>query len=127
MGLTIDSSNAFYDGPAGHTISAGVFGLLRWNIREKRIEMRPNLTPDSTGRCYVTFGGSGSSAQTHKKCVQNLLRFVRDYGVLEQWQADNIHEINRDLWGAAIRLWGLPVWSEEGDFVWREEGDFGYK
>ena len=75
--------------------------------------MRPNLSSNAQFKCFVTFGGDGASPDTHRECILNFVRFIRTYGVWDQWVVDDIRGIHQRLWGAAVTVWGLPVWSVE--------------
>ena len=89
----------------------GYTACVRWNIAKKRMELWPSFLPTST-KIYIKFGHRTANPETHRECVHKVVRFIRLYGVKAQWEADNIKDINQRLWIAAIKVWGLPAWSE---------------
>lgn len=64
----------------------------------------------------ITFGGTEDSrgnSNTNFTCIQDFTAFIKFYGNKAQWESDGISDFNRELWKAAVALWGYPVWSQE--------------
>ncbi|KAK4209366.1 hypothetical protein QBC37DRAFT_294714 [Rhypophila decipiens] len=83
-------------------------GSIRWRTQKRRIEPIPNLSrADEFGA--ITFGDG--TPETHRECATNIVTFVRHCGAESQWKEGGIDQFNRELWKAAVKAWGLPVWT----------------
>ena len=89
------------------------YGLLRWNIAEKRLELIPNNNNRSF-KLFVAFGTGRGNEGTQMECIIQFHRFIDRYGFQHQWTADQLDGINMRFWQAATSLWGYPVWQEHG-------------
>ncbi|KAK3313592.1 hypothetical protein B0H66DRAFT_356907 [Apodospora peruviana] len=96
------------DSPAGWVTR--FHSTIKWRITHRRIELTPYFyRPQEI--FSITFG-RGDLA-TNRNCIRNFVAFVRARGIEEQWKADGIDEINKDLWKAAVKVWGYPTWTQE--------------
>ncbi|KAK0713276.1 hypothetical protein B0T26DRAFT_753402 [Lasiosphaeria miniovina] len=87
-------------------------GLIRWRLSHHRIELSRDMD-NGQNMSYITFDGSRGSAESNNECLDELYYFIEECGGEEQWKADEINVVNRDLWKAAVREWGWPVWTED--------------
>ncbi|KAK3367663.1 hypothetical protein B0H63DRAFT_515470 [Podospora didyma] len=87
-------------------------GMIRWRIASHRMELTPDMGNRHKVSC-ITFDRTRGNQDTHVECAEELDDFIEECGFRSQWEADGIHLFNRELWKAAIRLWGYPVWSKE--------------
>jgi len=92
--------------------SPSYHGVVRWRLADRRVELIRDIA-----RKYefstITFGKQGGNNETHQQCVTNFVAFVRACGIEAQWTHDGNDSFHRELWKAAIRVWGYPVWGSE--------------
>ncbi|KAM7185850.1 hypothetical protein V8F20_011621 [Naviculisporaceae sp. PSN 640] len=85
-------------------------GSIRWRLAERRIELLPDITRKEQF-ATITFGPQGSP-ETNKACARKLVAFIRRCGIEGQWKSGGIDKFNKELWGAALKEWGYPVYAE---------------
>ena len=94
---------------------------MSWSFKDKHLVLR--LIPDVNDRRHkllIVWGKNGTD-QDRDYCIDQLSQFITSYGGphgQEQWQADGIHNVNKEIWVAAERLWGYPVFQEEFPSTW---------
>lgn len=97
--------------------------MLRWDVKEKRLECWKWIGEGSGKDCLVISWGTESegSEETFMQAATKVEQFVARYGIFDQWahksetQPKSLHDINSEIWMAATELWGLPTWQENVD------------
>ncbi|KAI2618903.1 hypothetical protein GGR54DRAFT_640445 [Hypoxylon sp. NC1633] len=84
-------------------------GMIKWNIKDKRVELIPDLD-DRKRMMTIAFCPQGTE-ESAQLCTSNFGAFIKKYGDMNQWVADDTHKIHETFWNAAVKLWGSPIWS----------------
>lgn len=91
------------------TAEAQYHGAVRWRLAQRRIELLPNVNRRDQF-ATITFGEGDE--ETNRICARKLVAFIRACGIEDQWRAGSCDLFNRQLWRAAIKECGYPVYRE---------------
>ncbi len=87
-------------------------GMVNWNIEKRLIELTPVLD-NKDDKYLVSFCPEGTP-ESLRDYMGRFVGFINDYGSMEQWELEDFSGFHARLLGAAIELWGYPVWSAVG-------------
>ena len=87
-------------------------GMVKWDIKHKRIKLTPNIHQRDR-MDFISFRLHGTE-ESREECEIYFSDFIKTHGVLQQWVADGVDDVNQELWDAASELWGFPVLERVG-------------
>lgn len=95
-----------------------MYGLVNWIVRNKRLELIPDLN-QWDNKFMISWSDTSSGMEADNDvCLNALAQFIKTYGGPhgeEQWKYDGIDKINLNIWSAACTVWGgFPKLSVEG-------------